>query len=516
MSGKGVAIKLDEESLTTKKVPEVNGGTVVNEVLPTQPTGPVQFHDTTTVTPVRQIKRRRMSSTNDIMTPPEKVIPSQCTKNFYTLDFSSSKSIDLSEKVLERAMSILLPEIASFSKGSASEVQHIVKEFFDIFGLASVAPSIFSSMVLIDCKILDVRNVFVAALYIVSAYTCSYIIHIDDLFRFLMPDKLHIEGEYVEITNYVRIILEMLLFRVTKQQLQSFTRTGEVLYNNCACLVTKGYNNKNEAPVVFKRLDHKTFALGAGYIDTNMPPGRIVEVPYVISIEALVYRKLAPLKHRNICQLLSLQITTRSTYMVFPLYEIQPKEVQPEHIVEAFRGVCEGVKAIHSVGIAPRDIKMENVRYTKANTEGTAPTAKIIDFNSASILNPAVSKDINITTIMARAPEVLAENIRLQSVSFDVDTTCDEFVVDAFKSDIWSLGCYLHCLASKDSAYPFQGLEEHVIFENITRIVSSQHVSEQVQNTLGPKGMDLFWKCCCLDPLERPTAEEIMTHEYFN
>jgi hypothetical protein len=476
-------------------------------------------------TPDHQIKRRRLEISNpNLMTPPEKRKTAEI-EDRYALYFNTTNQIRKSREILESSKKKWFAHLDSlideFGEGCSLVVDTLMIECFDNITRAKILPKMFKTVGAPLPSAIDIRHLFLSCVYIASSYTCIHSVHLDDIYRFFMSSKLEDIDFYKVTTGYVRLVLELLLYRVTECTIDKCTRTGEVLSHQDSCLVTYGYVNANNKPVVFKRLGNEEFSSqGERFVDgiSNIPRGRKYQVPYIFIVEAIAYSKIGELKHPNLAQILAVQATIRSTYMIFPYYELTLENIKPQHLRECFKGVCEGVKAIHDSGLAHRDLKVANLRFTMCGVayEEKAPLTKIIDFNSMCLHNTATSRESNTTTLMVRPPEVLLENIEFKRApSLGENREPRNFLVNAFKIDIWSLGCLLYCFSSKVGEYPFKGRKEVEVYNNIQHILETKTLPEHVEVGLGPSGVDLFWKCCTKSPEDRLTVSEILEHTYF-
>lgn len=120
-------------------------------------------------------------------------------------------------------------------------------------------------------------------------------------------------------------------------------------------------------------------------------------------------------------------------------------------IVDCMLQICDGLGHMHSLGIAHRDLKVENILVSY--DEDSMPLFKIGDFGSATKdhsidYQQAPKREIGKflgriekqCTRMYRAPEMLDQY--------------QGFNVDGCRTDVWMLGCVLYVLAT-GNRHPF-------------------------------------------------------------
>ncbi|KXS11269.1 kinase-like protein [Gonapodya prolifera JEL478] len=152
----------------------------------------------------------------------------------------------------------------------------------------------------------------------------------------------------------------------------------------------------------------------------------------------------------------------------------------PEGIVRhIFKQVVEGVAYLHAKGIVHRDIKDENV-IVSDNLDVT-----IVDFGSAAFYGPGVNFTTFCGTLDYASPEVLEGN-----------------TYRGPEQDIWALGILFHILLFSEN--PFRDVAEITSKE----LRFPYQVSEQAFELLN-------WMLQ-RDPGNRPSAEEVVGHEFFN
>lgn len=132
---------------------------------------------------------------------------------------------------------------------------------------------------------------------------------------------------------------------------------------------------------------------------------------------------------------------------------------------------------VHAAGIVHRDIKDENILV---NLETNRLT--IIDFGSAAILKNSLYKDCDGTRVYC-PPEWIRDG-----------------QYSASGTTVWSLGILLYDMVCGD--VPFD--DDRQILK--AKLNFPTHLSSGVR--------DLISRCLSLDPLKRPTLEQILTHQW--
>jgi serine/threonine protein kinase len=154
-------------------------------------------------------------------------------------------------------------------------------------------------------------------------------------------------------------------------------------------------------------------------------------------------------------------------------------------------GICAGVEYIHSIGIAHRDIKLENIMIT-VDSQGY-PKPKLIDFGLSTILlNGQTSKD-RFGTLVYSSPEILL------GLEHNLAT------------DIWSLGILLHMLLV--GIFPFLTFDKNLTKKNIVYGKMNFNYPGWLKVTNNAKDLVLRM----LDKIQetRITIEQIKRHPWF-
>ena len=115
-------------------------------------------------------------------------------------------------------------------------------------------------------------------------------------------------------------------------------------------------------------------------------------------------------------------------YAPFDLFSVvmSGKMTRPE-IYCVFRQICDGVEYLHSLGLAHRDLKLDNCVMTTDNI------VKLIDFGTATVFHYPGKKITMATGIVGSNPYLAAEML-----------SQDKY--DPRKTDVWSVAIIFLCM----------------------------------------------------------------------
>ncbi|THH02124.1 hypothetical protein EW145_g6794 [Phellinidium pouzarii] len=115
-------------------------------------------------------------------------------------------------------------------------------------------------------------------------------------------------------------------------------------------------------------------------------------------------------------------------YAPFDLFSVvmSGKMTRPE-IYCVFRQICDGVEYLHSMGLAHRDLKLDNCVMTGSNV------VKLIDFGTATVFHYPGKQQIKATGIVGSDPYLAPEVLSDESY-------------DPRKTDVWSVAMIFLCM----------------------------------------------------------------------
>jgi len=177
--------------------------------------------------------------------------------------------------------------------------------------------------------------------------------------------------------------------------------------------------------------------------------------------------------------------------------EREPRNRLPEvQALPLFKQIFQGVRFLHTNGIAHRDLSLENVLLSHNNNGGGAGafgTPKICDFGLSTDSDQTCRERVGKNYYMA--PEVVAG--------------------DAYNpraADMWSLGIILFVMLTGSPLTPLASEKEEAFVAlkefGIERIVETWHMSDLVSRAT----MDLLVGLLQIDPFARFTAEDVVVH----
>jgi len=170
-----------------------------------------------------------------------------------------------------------------------------------------------------------------------------------------------------------------------------------------------------------------------------------------------------------------------------------------DHLTETdakvvFRQVVSGVAHLHSLGIAHRDLKPQNLMYVTASEgAGEGAMIKIMDYDLARVnYSPEWEGHTPCGTVYFMAPEV----VRREKYSLAIDC--------------WSLGVILYILLS--GCMPFSGNDALAIEKTIEK--GEYSLSGEAWEEVSDEAKDLVRGLLKMDPRERLTAGQCLEHPW--
>jgi CTD kinase subunit alpha len=235
---------------------------------------------------------------------------------------------------------------------------------------------------------------------------------------------------------------------------------------------------------------------------------------------------LQHLRHDNIVSLLEVMVEKNECFMVFEylshdltgLINHPTFTLTESHKKDLAKQMFEGLHYLHHRGVLHRDIKAANILISNRGQ------LKYADFGLARFFSKSRQLDYTnrVITIWYRPPELLLGDTRYGPAV-----------------DIWSAACVFVEMFSKKAVFPGDGRE----ISQLEKLYSSlgtptrgdwpsivdmpwvellapterkKRVFDDIyKELLSPAALDLVSKIFQYDPAKRPTAEEVLAHDYF-
>ncbi|XP_013410282.1 cyclin-dependent kinase-like 4 isoform X2 [Lingula anatina] len=246
--------------------------------------------------------------------------------------------------------------------------------------------------------------------------------------------------------------------------------------------------------------------------------------PLIKKIAMREIRMLKQLKHPNLVNLSEVFKRKKRLHLVFEyvdhtvLNELDrnPKGVPEPLTKKIIHQTLLAVNFCHAHNCIHRDVKPENILITKQGV------VKLCDFGFARLLRPGDEYTDYVATRWYRAPELLVG-----------DTAYGPPV------DVWAIGCVFAELITGQALWPGRSdvdqlylirktlgdlLPRHVdifsnnqFFKGLTIPVPDrlEPLEEKFPN-ISSKAMDFMQQCFAMDPSQRSTCEELLSHAYLD
>ncbi|CDW78152.1 protein kinase domain containing protein [Stylonychia lemnae] len=204
---------------------------------------------------------------------------------------------------------------------------------------------------------------------------------------------------------------------------------------------------------------------------------------------------LKKMQHDNIVTLFDAIDTQRQLYLVMEnvegmsmqqMLKMQPnRRVSEEEGARMFMQLISAMEFIHNQDVAHRDIKLENILI-----ENNTKKVKLIDFGFCCQAKERLR-------VFCGTPSYMSPEI-VQKIEYYGPP-----------SDIWACGVLLYVLLC--GTFPFKSAFEKDLF----RKISKGQYTFQGMPEFSDEAMDLISQILQVDPYKRPTATQILEHDWF-
>lgn len=229
--------------------------------------------------------------------------------------------------------------------------------------------------------------------------------------------------------------------------------------------------------------------------EVKLTRSRIVK-PQVEALENEI-SFMKQLKHENIVQYLGTHRTDKvlQIYLEFvsggTIHSLLQKFNRlNEGVIRSYiRQILTGLHYLHSKGIIHRDIKAANILVSERGT------IKLADFGASKFMSEIAGSTCIEGTVCWMAPEVVR----------------NPDIVSG-KADIWSVGCTIIEMASGHIPWKqsFPDLDRFKMFKVLRTTKSGPPVPEHLSH----QAHDFLSRCFCINPHDRPSAEELLHHPF--
>ncbi|KAJ3559603.1 hypothetical protein NM688_g243 [Phlebia brevispora] len=272
-------------------------------------------------------------------------------------------------------------------------------------------------------------------------------------------------------------------------------------------------------------------SFGSVYLAVNLDTGSLMAVKEIKFQEVAglsnLYNQIKDelsvmemLHHPNVVEYYGIEVHRDKVYIFEEFCQggslaalLEHGRIEDEGIIQVYTmQMLEGLAYLHSMGVVHRDIKPDNILLDHQGV------IKYVDFGAAKILaknQRTIQRTRRATD--ASMPTSIGANLGTNNSLTGTPMYMSPEVIRNNKRgrhgamDIWSLGCVvLECATGRK---PWSNLDnEWAIMFHIG--VATQHPPLPDPGQLSEKGIDFIRLCLTIDPVQRPTAVELLDHPW--
>ena len=224
---------------------------------------------------------------------------------------------------------------------------------------------------------------------------------------------------------------------------------------------------------------------------------------------------LRDLRHPHVCRLLNVVVEGDTLVLVLELVDggdlLEVLNASPggclseERAGELFSQLLSGIRSLHRVNLAHRDVKPENIMVCRATG-----TLKVIDLGLSKHLSSA--RTLGTGTPDYMAPELMIGGTAVGGGGQEKEAPQVPGGYDAALADVWSMGCTLYLMVA--GKYPFEDPSRPRDLTAMLRNVQAGKFKPLTETRLSAELQDLVGRMLKPVPSFRITMEELERHPW--